>query len=76
MGRSARDMALVAEASAAGSSFALSFVDEAGIQRREPPVVLLGRAVRTDEPRCSRRPRPLAGRLAGGLITPAGHLWS
>ena len=36
MGRSARDMAVAAGASAAGSSFALSFVDEAGIQRREP----------------------------------------
>jgi len=36
MGGPARDMAVTAGASVAGSSFALLFVDEAGIQRREP----------------------------------------
>jgi hypothetical protein len=36
MGGPARDMALTAGASVAGSSYALLFVDEAGIQRREP----------------------------------------
>ena len=68
MGRSARDMAVAAGASAAGSSFALSFVDEAGIQRREPLSSCWNVAFERVKPVRGFPLVPRAAQLAGAVV--------